>query len=336
MFNQADTEYLRIAPKKLDSLSLCEATVRQFNTWVKNLPMVNIGETSRLLYHAVIEINQLTVSDSVRFELLELTRKPIYYVCTALSKKYLEHSLVLDESQRKVANLSQALQNHLATGYKSIVRDQIDNLNTVKNKDLVPIALHRCISDLVPSLLRSYQLYLPIPTSLWKELHQLYQLAKALHQEDFKINDPLSAHGVSITIKQCYLRAILLSTSQPNQLQKSDLFTVYNSLELWMQKVSLHDIVEEKDVILIDPDTDGAPIYRYLAKTNNLAQYNGVNSLPLIRSLHEHLASISKGAASADIDVPETLDPSLIQHLIQSWGGMKQRAFSRFRLFDYV
>ena len=330
MFNHFDTDYLKIASKKLDSLSFCEASVRQLNNWVKNLPMVNIGETSRLLYHAIIEINQLNIQYQLRFELLELVRQPIYYVCSSLSKKYLENSLVLDESQRKVANLSQALQDHLATGYKSVVREHMQQPQNSKHQDYAYRALHRCMSDLVPSILRSYQLYLPTPALLWKEIHQLFQLAKALKLEEFCCADNLSVHKKELTIRQCYVRAILLSTCQPNQLQKSDLLKVYHSLELWINEVEYHDIVEDKDIILVDPDTDGAPIYRYLAKTTNLAQYHGLNTLSLIRKMHEYLNALSNGQTLPVVDMPKELDPSLLQHLIQSWGGMKQRAFSRF------
>ena len=331
MFNKTDSEYLKIAPKKLDSLSFCEASVRQLNNWVKNLPIANIGETSRLLYHAVVEINQLKISEHTRFDMLELIRKPIYYVCEALTRKYLEHALVLDDSQKKVANLSQSLQLHLATGYKSVVKEYIQaHGNSSKTKEYVNIAVHRCLCDLTPSLLRNYKLYLPNPHGLWKEIHQIYFMAKALQIEKFATLDPLNKYNTKLSVEQCYLRGILLSTTQPNQLQKTDLTLIYESIELWIHKVELNTVVAEKDVILIDPDSDGAPIYRYLAKISNLAQYNGINTLHLIRSLHQHLSFVTKGGKKTDIEVPDNIDTNLLQHLIQSWGGMKQRTFSRF------
>ncbi|MFH7391486.1 molecular chaperone, partial [Pseudomonas syringae pv. tagetis] len=57
-----------------------------------------------------------------RQQLLEKLRPEVYFVCKHLERHFLTQALVLDERPRKVANLSQALQNHLATGYNQIIQ----------------------------------------------------------------------------------------------------------------------------------------------------------------------------------------------------------------------
>ncbi len=102
------------------SLSFCDGTPRDLKRWIAELPKANLGETARLLYQALGELNQLLTPSENRLQLLELIRPEVYYVCKHLERHFLNQSVVLDERPRKVANLCQALQNHLAIGYKQI------------------------------------------------------------------------------------------------------------------------------------------------------------------------------------------------------------------------
>jgi len=109
---------LRVPEQKIASLSFCDTTPKAFRSWTKQLPMANIGEVSRQLYHAIIELNQLFLAPQNRLQFLELIREKIHFVCSELSHHYLGLAVALPEKQRKIANLAHALQLHLASGYK--------------------------------------------------------------------------------------------------------------------------------------------------------------------------------------------------------------------------
>lgn len=322
--------YLNIPQQTLTTLSFCEPNARQLKAWVSGLPMANIGETSRQLYHAVIEFNQLRISDASRLELMDMVREPIHYVCNSLNQKYLNQGVALDDQQRKVANLAQALQTHLATGYKIIVQHMLAQ-GTIKQKALMAKAVHRTLSDLIPSLLRSYQLYIPTPTGLWREIHQLYQIASAFNLHTTPIEE--NEQGKRSNIQEVYLRAVLLGTSQPNQLLQRELTDVFAALPRWTPLLDIDDVADEKSVLVINPETDQPPQYSYLIKQANFSEYLGINTLPLVRPLHDEL---KRAQASAGVEekapsriLPKEFNQALLEHLVQSWGGMKQRAFSR-------
>jgi hypothetical protein len=322
--------YLNIPQQTLTTLSFCEPTARQLKAWVSGLPMANIGETSRQLYHAVIEFNQLRISDQSRMELMDMVRDPIHYVCNSLNQKYLNQGVALDDQQRKVANLAQALQTHLATGYKIVVQHMLAQ-GTIKQKALMAKAVHRTLGDLIPSLLRSYQLYIPTPTGLWREIHQLYQIASAFNLHTTPIEE--TAGGRRSTIQEVYLRAILLGTSQPNQLLQRELTEVYAALSRWTPLLDIDDVADDKSVLVINPETDQPPQYSYLIKQASFSEYLGINTLPLVRPLHDELKKAETTAGTEDKTpsrvLPENFNMALLEHLVQSWGGMKQRAFSR-------
>ena len=120
--NETNPVLLLRAPIPTQSrLSFCEATPRDLKRWIANLPKANIGETARQLYQGLSELNQLLTPSDNRLQLLELLRPEVYYVCKHLERHFLHQAIVLDERSRKIANLCQALQSHLAIGYKQIV-----------------------------------------------------------------------------------------------------------------------------------------------------------------------------------------------------------------------
>lgn len=322
-----DQPYLNVPEQTQSTLTFCDPTARQLKAWVDSLPMANIGETSRQLYHAVIEFNQLKISDASRLELMDMVRGPIHFVCNQLNNRYLNQGVVLDEQQRKVANLAQALQTHLAVGYKIVIQHMLAQGN-LKQKAPLAKAVHRALHELMPAVLRSYQLYIQTPAGIWQEIHQLYQIASAFNLQNEIVKDPIEE--TTLSIQQAYLKTVLMGACQPNQLLQRELSDVFDCLGRWVTYIEIDEVADEKSVLVINPEVDSAPQYRYLIKKSNLSDYLGVNVLPLVRLLHnDHkILATAEGTTTPTI-VPERFNIGLLEHLIQSWGGMKQRSFSR-------
>ncbi|HET8704902.1 MAG TPA: molecular chaperone, partial [Pseudomonadales bacterium] len=119
--NLGEVLQLRVPAQDLSRLSFCAAQPKKIQEWVAALPMVNVGESAKQLYSAVQELNRLQIDAISRFQMLEMIRPALHYVCDALGKHYLNQPLILPEKASKVANLAQALQNHFVTGYKIVV-----------------------------------------------------------------------------------------------------------------------------------------------------------------------------------------------------------------------
>lgn len=332
----SNQSYLKIPKQTQTTLSFCDPTAKQLNAWVESLPMANVGETSRQLYHAIIELNQLQTSDANRIDLLELLRLPINFICQQLNNRFLNQGVVLNEQQRKIANLAQALQTHLAIGYKIVIRHSIDQGNVKLGKGgPFTKSIHRALQELTPAILRSYQLYIQTPVGIWQEIHQLYQVASAYNIQHESVHDPVENRDISV--QHVYLKIILLGACQPNQLLQRELSDVYQSLNDWAAYLEITDIADDKSVLVINPEIDTAPQYRYLIKKENITDYLGVNVLPLVRVLHHDFKVLSTPNNQLKPNmVKENFSLGLLEHLIQSWGGMKQRSFSRTPAIGHV
>ncbi|GGD00591.1 hypothetical protein GCM10007418_19820 [Halopseudomonas salina] len=325
MDSNAQKLNLRIPQQSLKSLSFAESSEKGIVHWIANLPKANIGETARQLYQGLIEINQLEISPEKRLAILEQIRPQVHYVCSALSRYYLGQSIVLEDKPRKVANLSQSLQNHLANGYKIVVAQE----RQVRSRDHGPIiglAIQRAMRGLCGPLLRAFQLYCPVADGVWVELHQLYQLARKRNLHLQPIQDNESLEGKPLSVEQCYLIALLMGSARPNQMRQSAMGKLFAVLEDWSKLASLLPPDDPKTLFIINPTMDCPPRYRSLIRDEDLSESLGLSTDKLVGAIKEYMLN---GESKTGLRVPDGLGVEMLQHLSQSWGDLAERTFNR-------
>jgi len=319
---------LRVPAPTRQTLSFCDASARGMSTWLAALPKANLGETARLLYQALIELNQLRLPSETRLQLLELLRPDVHFVCKHLEKHYLNQPIVLGERPRKVAGLCQALQNHLAVGYKLIVV-RVASQPGHDRQQLLAVALQRAIHSLGALLLRSMQLYGPAPQGLWLELHQLYQLAVEQSTERLLLRDPLARHAQGLSAEQSYLATLLLGCARCNQLRQQNITRLAAALEAWSALVSLQPATAANSLLLFSPQVDGPPRYRSLFAVEDTRRMLGIDPRPLLERLEEHLRLSADNRELTRLPAARGLDDDLLRHLSSAWGDISERSFPR-------
>lgn len=324
--NETSPHLLLRAPIPSQSrLSFCEATPRDLKRWIANLPKANIGETARLLYQGLSELNQLLTPSDNRLQLLELLRPEVYYVCKHLERHFLHQAIVLDERSRKIANLCQALQSHLAIGYKQIVV----RITPKFSKDRAPLltqALQRAIHCLNGPLIRATQLYCPVPEGLWLELHQLYRIACTHRLQHVSLRDELASQTQSLSIEQTYVAALLLGASRCNQLRQNQIARLAEVLEPWSKWIKLQPGKAAEGLFAVAPDLDCGPRYHTKFRAEQLESLLGLDPQPLVAAIDVHL---QKTDSSPPLPVPAGLSLDTLQHLSAAWGQTAERSFHR-------
>lgn len=318
---------LHIPSPTQQQLSFCQANVEGITNWAKSLPMANTGEAARQLYQAIRELNQLHADPLLRFKLLEVMRPYIYSIGTLLAKHFLQASVSLNERQLKIANLSQSLQTHLATGYKLVVANSIATLSPVDNPSkIVTTSIHRAISDTTSTILRAYQLYCHPPEHAWSEINQLFLLAEMRKLENYKVNDSQNRYLSTSDISTAFIRAHLLGTAKPNNLRQQDLGQLHNATELWADRVKITHCDDESALFIINLHRDKVAQYRQHLRNEQKPLFRSLNTEALVQELKSYAAN-PQGPSS--ITVPGKLSDNLLTHSIQAWGIHWQRSFRR-------
>ena len=326
MDSQSTPIKLHIPNASQNELSFCASGAQAFSQWAKELPMANTGEASRRLYQAIRELNALDTTPALRFDLLEIVRPYIHSVCKVLNKHFLQSSVSLNDKQLKIANLSQALQGYLATGYKMVVAHSVDQLGAGdKPPRFLAPAIHRAISDSGQIILRSYQLYFQAPDRTWLDVNQLYLMAEARRLDSLQIEDQQARYVHKSTIRDAFVRVHLLGTAKPSNLRQQDLAHLYEICEYWTTYAELTAADDESALFIINMHRDRPGQYRQHLRDSQKMNFRSLNAKKLVQALKSYSASQS----DAQITVPDKTSENLIAHTIQSWGIHWQRSFRR-------
>ncbi len=321
-------QLLRVPTPSKQSLSFCDGSPRDLKRWIAGLPKANIGETARQLYQSLVELNQFLTPSENRLQLLELLRPEVSFVCQHLERHFLNQAIVLDERPRKVANLCQALQNHLAVGYKLIISRVI--ARSGKDRDqLLAVSLQRASHSLCSPLIRASQLYCPVPEGLWLELHQLYQIACEQRLQRQVIRDPLARHTQGLSTEQTYVTALLLGCARTNQMRQNGIARLAEALEPWSAQVKLQPGDHADSLFVLAPQIDGPPRYKSLYQSSELHNLLGIDTQPLVDAIKEYLELPEEERSKSRLMIPEGITLDLLQHVAAAWGDIAERTFQR-------
>ncbi len=320
-------------------ISFAENNKTAVHQWIKSLPKANIGEMARRLYGAIQEINNAPLPPLDRLAYLELVRPAIHYTCRALNKHYLKNTANLSLKERKVANLTQALQTHLLTGYKTTVSQMLDervndtSATTQKKSplglfkgfmrspskddnntpDIFAKAIHRAINESGLTLLHCYQLYTNPPRNIWRELHSLYLIIEEYNFAQVTIEDLEINNQQHSTLSDSYKKILLLSRARPNMLRQPELTNLFNNLESWSSAVDLENEISDDTHFAINIESDQAPVYSTDISVDDPDTVRGMNT----HNLTEFLTESS--------EVSSEVSQTLRDHLISSWGEKTER-----------
>jgi len=309
------------------SLSFCEANPRDLKRWIATLPKANLGETARLLYQGLSELNQLVTPSENRLQLLELLRPEVYFVCKHLERHFLNQAIVLDERSRKVANLCQALQNHLAIGYKQIVMREAEQY-AKDRANLLAAGIQRALHCLNAPLVRASLLYCPVPEGVWLELHQLFQVAQQYGLHNHAVNDDSATHAPTLTVQQTYVMSLLLGSSRCNQMRQNAIAKLAEVLDTWSALAKVQAATAPTSLFAVATDVDGPPRYKTLFTDEQMPGLLGLNPIALAEAIKHYLALPMEQRAQSRL-VPMGFSLDLLQHLAAAWGDVAERTFQR-------
>lgn len=319
---------LRAPVPTQSSLSFCDATPKDLKRWISTLPKANLGEMARQLYQGLGELNQLLTPSENRLQLLELLRPEVYFVCKHLERHFLNQSVVLEERPRKVANLCQALQNHLAIGYKQIIAKVAPKFSKDR-ATLLTTALQRALHALNGPLIRANQLYCPVQDGLWLELHQIYQIARQHQLQDIAVPDQLALHTRTLTTEQTYIIALLMGCSRCNQMRQHNIGKLADALDAWSSQVSIQAPGDASSLFAVVPTLDAAPRYRSLFTEEQQPSLLGINPLALSAAIQSYVEMPIEQRSQSSLLVPSGLSMDVLAHLAAAWADVSERLFQR-------
>ncbi len=305
--------------------------------WLASLPLADSAATSRRLYKQIFDLNRIELDAKERLELMELYSRPVATTSKALQSSFAHLSLPLAPKAHQLAEFLRQLHNEMAYGYKAVLRDLLSARGKWGRKAAVELAVERAMHQLGEVLLRSYQVYMPYPAGTWREIHALYQLA----EEEGFLTEPLSASredaGETVTVRDTFLRIVLLALCGPYQLPQNECLRVNDFLFNWADKASVKSELGVTDPVghfLIDLSADSpAMLIPKDVKLKAAPYLRMLSTIGLARTVHELLNQLKNGETADQLNIGSDCVDSgcvdMLRRMVRFWGMAARRQYSR-------
>lgn len=327
-------------PEKEVSAWVTETSPKEARAWLASLPLADAGESGRDIYQALYTLNRLELPPQTRLELMELYRTPVATVSSLLTSQFSGLALPLAPTIRQLAEFIRQLQMEMGIGYKCALHDLQTARIAWGKKHQVLLATQRALWYLGEILLRSYQVYMPQPANIWKEVHALYRFAEAQGKSTQAIE--VSDDKGSTTISQRYLQIVLLGLCNPYQLPQNECNHVNEFLETRAQQALISNrlaVIDPAGHFLIDLSVDGPPV-PFQQPPPSSGDVRVLNAIEIARTVHSYIKRLEQGESAASLglgaDLSDSAGRDMLRRMIKFWGLTPKRQYSRTKIRGHL
>lgn len=317
---------------------------KHINRWIEDLPRASLRDTVQQVYRLVKNSNQLFYSYKERVRFLESIESVVHYAAEALSQHLLSSSYSLRGKQKKLASAICKLFMAMSTGYKVALEDSLASGAGMKKKQWIAFLVHRAMSYSSRTLLVSYKGYVNSLPGVWDDLHKMYCYAESCGFDNSVIKDTYNKMRINSSVKEVYLRALLLSLSSPYKMRRGTVEGVYHALEELVDYCDIkrgakwdQPLGQDQFVVVLQGDAPPGSLKGNLAEEGHPESHWVLDTGGLAERLHNELErkrdlSISDGSGGIS-----SLSHHLLCHLLEAWCDTPRRgSFPRTEKSDVV
>ncbi|MCF8999308.1 GTPase [Acinetobacter nectaris] len=329
-----------------ETLSFCDTNVKSIQQWAEQLNSSQLGDSSKALLNAIIEISELQCQADIKYQLIQTLHPLLEQTISFLEKNFITGYMVNSGHQEGVTDLTQLFRSYLARIYNHITFELsgiLENTNfsifsMLKRKNLQQIRLISLYLALEQLNLLKYQqllLYKSAKVGQWRCAHQLYDLARQHNFDDQELKDKskfTSSISSTNTILDLYKQINLLDLLNTHQLRPVEIYELYQCSFQWIKLIKVTTKESSLSRYVINLNKDFPPII------NNFQNESDHQRLFLeTQALYEHINLVNlPGHKSLSKLEKDNLTPSLVFHVLNILNNSPERRFERYNFTSSI
>jgi len=300
--------------------AVVELTPKQVSLWIEQLPVANLGDSSRSTYRLLVDINQSILDPEVRLSILKIIEPVAQRLVNTLERQFINNHISLTDKQKKIAALVQAVQTELSIGYHAAIESIVIDDMKRSSKKLLAQSIALAIKYHGSVILRCYKLYTSVPSRVWKEIYLLYQLALSyeIESKEFKTTD--KSH---YSVKSYFTQIMLISIANPYQLRQGEIELLWELLPNYTELCSIEAHAYNPNPFFINLNSSAPPVQKSLYRKKDDEKCLKISVVGIIEQLKLDLTQVEEKNRFC---ARKTM---VFKHLIHRWGQGTQRSFAR-------
>src|SRR5690606_7794469 len=105
-----------------DQLSFCPTTAKALQEWVSGISILQLGNSSKSLVNASVDISEAQRREALRFHLIQALHPTRDNVLPSLEKHFVNQGLITSDRNDQIIELAMLLRGHFAKIYTDIVK----------------------------------------------------------------------------------------------------------------------------------------------------------------------------------------------------------------------
>ncbi len=303
---------------------------RHVKTWLKALPLADIGETTRQFFHGLTQLNQQAADPKDRLESMEAMQGIVAMILDRLQRHFVNRTLPLPSKSQQVVELYDALLTELSAGYCKVLEDASVSKSNLSKSDMA-LTIFRAMQPLCRLLYNAARLYRPAPVGVWRKLNALFALAE--HRGLLQIALKQADKKAKTTMAESYFAVALFFLAKPLSLRQGEAEVLMRFLQGQARQCVLNTSATpdaEGRLYLIDLREDRAPFYVVASDIRLTESIRTFSPAKLVQLLHDYLQNAASG------QMLDGLGRDLVERVLAAWTSKTKRQFSRFERTETV
>ena len=327
---------LRLPEQNTPAADATPNNPRKLKKLLSELPNSNMGELTRQTFIILRDLNRQTMPNKHRLENLEMIRVLAREIFNNLKKYFINRTLPLPEKSQKIVNLNQSILQELIHGYEIIAYEASNNIDTSVDDKTLSIAICRSLNYLSEMLLRSSEVYVACPKSLWFDAHQLFDFAESRNITSRVVLDKEVAQEKT-TIENSYKQLLLFILARPIALRQRDSERVFNKLYEWAQLADIGHQMSEDQIdhsFIVRINEDRPPSYLSKKDLVDTSPFRTLDPSRLVSHVKQQIDKMSQ--EKQKLAVGDAIPLETLEALLSSWGENAKRRFSRAERHGHI
>ena len=204
-----------------------ELNEHKLQRWLAGLPVLNAGESLRMVLNALEPLNEQKLDTNKRLALLAVYQATVKRLYVAAEPARLRQQPLSTEQRQIVVDDVERLSLAMANGFKIVVK-QMYGQAALQDKARFGQVLRWSIQQLAAALLHSYRYYRPEPAFVFLEINQIYRLARHHGLQEIVTSDEQG--DAQVNLAGIYQAVCLLSLCDPFSLEEGLTDSFYSAL----------------------------------------------------------------------------------------------------------
>ncbi|WP_425878000.1 GTPase [Acinetobacter sp. TWP2-2-3] len=322
---------------KREQLSFCPTTAKALQEWVAGISILQLGNSSKSLFNALLEVSELKCTETLRFDLIQVLHPTLENVLTSLEKHFVNQGLITSDRNDQIIELAMLLRSHFAKIYIDIVKrcnhqlthQKFSLFSLGKKKSIQTarmVSIYYALQQLTLLLYQQHMLYSTPGLGQWLAAHQLLECAIDNNFYQSNINQVLGTQHEIQNIAHAYAQLILLDIFNTHQIRPAEIQGLYLCSFDWAKLVQILPKETTLSRYVVDASKDHPPIFN----THQEPQFQPSFYIST-QNLMDHLTGTqSKNAQYLSRNEKLFLTPALHFHIYNLLSNNVERRHERY------